>query len=126
MRKILAILIAMLLLMNMSFVTAFATDNITLSVDFDGDTKTYTVSGFINATRDRIPVTLFMKHESGDLVTAITTLAAERTSEGIKFEFAPVSLKPSTLSGEIEVKVATVYLDYKAETTVYSDKQIGG
>ena len=121
MKKILAILVAIMLLMNMSFVTAFAADDIILSVDFDGDAKTYTVSGFINSTRNRIPVTLYMEHESGDLIAAVDTLVTEKTAQGVKFTFPAVSLNPSTLSGNILVKVATTYLDYKADTTVHYD-----
>ena len=118
MKRILAILVTLILVFNMTFVTAFAENGITLDIKYDSSTKAYIVSGYIDAVLDRIPVSLFMKHENGSVVGLGETVAIE-TTEGIKFTFPPVPLKASTLSGNIEVKVTAAHLNYNLTVTEY-------
>ena len=115
MKKILAILISVLLLMNMT-VVVFAQDDITINVDFDKERKAFTISGHINYTRDRIPVALFMTQ--GETIVAVAEVVATgREEAGIPYTFSDIVLKNSTRTGDIAIKVTTAELDYVSETS---------
>ncbi len=120
MRKIFAMLVAMLLIMNMLFTTAFATGNITIDTPvFDSDTKTYTISGVVNSTRNRIPMTLIVKHQDGTVLDVVETLATERITNGVKFTFGAVGISPLVLSGNVTFEVVAAYLNYSGTATDY-------
>lgn len=121
MKKILAILLAMLFVMNISFVTAFAEATpaeIALTVEFDAMEKSYNISGFVkNVNRDRIPMSLYVTGAIDGVLDAKETLAVGKTDDGIKFKFAPVKIKSTAKSQNITMKVTAAYLNCSAEVT---------
>ena len=77
MKKILAILISVLLLLNTTAIV-FAEEDITIDVQFNEETKEFTISGYIKYERDRIPVALYMTHENGNTVSITETIATAK------------------------------------------------
>ncbi len=124
MKRIFAVLTSIMLFLNLSLVTAFAEDsitaddNITLNIDFDGTLKAYTVSGFVDSERDRIPMSLVVKHENGKILNVAEVIAVGKTADGVGFSFEKFPLSSSALSGNIEFKVTAGYLGYVATQTI--------
>ena len=118
MKKILAILISVLLLLNTTAII-FAEEDITIDVQFNEETKEFTISGYIKYERDRIPVALYMTHEDGNTVSITETIATGIEEEGIPYTFSNIKLKNSTRTGDISIRVATGELDFVNETSYH-------
>ena len=117
MKRILAILISVLLLMNMT-VVVFAQDDITMNVAFDNENRAFTITGHIKYERDRLPVLLFMTQGS-DIVAIAETVAKGREEAGIPFVFSDVKIKSTTRTGDISIVVTVAEKSFVASDNFY-------
>ena len=117
MKRILAILISVLLLMNMT-VVVFAQDDITMNVAFDNENRAFTITGHIKYERDRLPVLLFMTQGS-DIVAIAETVAKGREEAGIPFVFSDVKIKSTTGTGDISIVVTVAEKNFVASDSYY-------
>ena len=121
MKRIFAILVAFMLLMNMPLGIVFAeeqAERISIDVKFDAAEKEYIITGTVDALRGGIPMSLFLKHENNSILGAVETIAEKNDEGNVVFEFPEIPLDVITPSGKIFITVSAGYLGYVKTTDV--------
>ena len=118
MKKIFVLLVAVLMLFNMAVIPSYAEDNISLNVDFNAEKNSFSVSGYVVDTRDRIPMALRVK-KSGEIIATEYILAVGITGNKVSFAFPEVILSATTTSGDIVFDVVSGFTNYSAQDTKY-------
>ena len=106
------------MLFNMAVIPSYAEDNISLNVDFNAEKNSFSVSGYVVDTRDRIPMALRVK-KSGEIIATEYILAVGITGNKVSFAFPEVILSATTTSGDIVFDVVSGFTNYSAQDTKY-------
>lgn len=124
-KKLIAVLVVLLCYINIFSVCVIASDDEVVIINpvlFDAENNSLTISGVVNDTRDRIPVTLYISN--GDAIIVATETQAEGFSEeGIPYEFKPIYLGYDTPSGDFTITVSARFIG-KSSSLTYTYKGV--
>ncbi len=115
MKKNIALAIAVTIILFFIPLQASVADNgiVINPIRFIASDNALEISGSINSSKDRIPVTLYI--ETGGKVIALDeTLAVGKENGAVVFAFEPVMLDVATPSGEFTVTVSASFVNKKA------------
>lgn len=117
MKKFIAILIVFLFASNVTVFGIEATNTVTVNpVFYDAENNSLVVSGYVDAQRDKIPMTLYIS-SNGRIVAAGETMAVGKTERGVQYNFDPICLDYDTPSGDMIITVTAGIIGTSATAT---------